>query len=105
MSTSALFCTFGTESNFFGILIFDLLCTLLCNAIVLDNEHKSALYDLFQYTASIYRGSSKHIIWFSLSLYPITGGLRKDSGGHSLIMDLLQAAMVLVCICQPMSQI
>jgi hypothetical protein len=48
-------------------------------------------YDLFQYTASIYKGS-KHIIRFSPSLYPITGGFGKDSGGHSLITDLLQAA-------------
>ena len=35
---------------------------------------------------------SNHIIWFSLSIYPITGGYGKDSGGHSLITDLLQAA-------------
>jgi hypothetical protein len=48
-------------------------------------------YDLFQYTASIYRGS-KLIIGFSPSLYPITSGFGKDSGGHSLITDLLQAA-------------
>ncbi len=45
--------------------------------------------DLLQYTISIYRGS-KHIIWFSPSLYPITGGFGKDSAGqHSLITDLL----------------
>jgi len=31
-------------------------------------------------------------IRFSPSLYPINGGFRKDSGGHSLITDLLQAA-------------
>jgi hypothetical protein len=48
-------------------------------------------YDLFQYTTSIYKGS-KHIIRFSPSLYPITGGFGKDSGGHSRIPDLLQAA-------------
>ena len=48
-------------------------------------------YDLFQYTASIYRGS-KLIIRFSPSLFPITSGFGKDSGGHSLITDLLQAA-------------
>ena len=48
-------------------------------------------YDLFEYTTSIYKGS-KHIIWFSPFLYPITGGFGKDSGGHSLITDLLQAA-------------
>ena len=49
-------------------------------------------YDLlFQYTTSIYKGS-KHIIRFSPSLYPITGGFGKDSGGHSLITDILQAA-------------
>ncbi len=41
-------------------------------------------YDLFHYTTSMYRGS-KHIIWFSLSLYPIAGGFGMDSGGHSLI--------------------
>ena len=36
---------------------------------------------------------SKHIIRFSPSLYPITGGFGKDSGGHhSLIKDILQAA-------------
>jgi hypothetical protein len=39
----------------------------------------------------MYKGS-KHIIWISLSFYPITGGFGKDSGGHSLITDLLQAA-------------
>jgi hypothetical protein len=48
-------------------------------------------YDLFQYTTSIYRGS-KHIIWFSPSLYPITGGFGKDLGGHSLITNLHQTA-------------
>ena len=48
-------------------------------------------YDLFQYTISMYKGS-KHIIRFSPSLYPITGGFGKDSGGHSLISDLLQAS-------------
>ena len=48
-------------------------------------------YDLFEFTTSIYR-RSQHIIWFSPSLYPITGGFGKDSGGHSLITDLLQAA-------------
>jgi hypothetical protein len=39
----------------------------------------------------MYKGS-KHIIWFSPSLYLITGEFEKDSGGHSLIMDLPQAA-------------
>jgi hypothetical protein len=48
-------------------------------------------YDLFEYTTSMYR-CSKHIIRFSPSLYPITGGFGKYSGGHSLITDLLQAA-------------
>jgi hypothetical protein len=49
-------------------------------------------YDLFWSTTSIsYRGY-KHIIWFNPSLYPITGGFGKDSGGQSLIADLLQAA-------------
>jgi hypothetical protein len=47
-------------------------------------------YDLFRYTTSIYRGS-KNIIWSTPSLYPITGGFGKDSGGNSLITDLLQA--------------
>jgi hypothetical protein len=49
-------------------------------------------YDLFEYsTTSIYKGSN-HIIRFNPSLYPITGGFRKDSGGHTLITDLLHAA-------------
>ena len=48
-------------------------------------------YDLFEYTTSVYK-NSKHIIRFSPSLYPITGGFGKDSGGHSLISDLLQAS-------------
>jgi hypothetical protein len=39
----------------------------------------------------MYKGS-KHIIWISPSLYPITGGFGKDSGGHTLITDLLKAA-------------
>ncbi|KAI2494665.1 hypothetical protein MHU86_19844 [Fragilaria crotonensis] len=47
--------------------------------------------DLFEYTTSMYKGSN-HIIRFSPSLYPINGGFGKDSGGHSLISDLLQAA-------------
>ncbi len=51
--TSALFSTFGAESNFYGILIFDLLRGLFSNnllykALVLDNEHKSAPH-LFEY--------------------------------------------------------
>ena len=51
------------------------------------NASLEAKYDLFQYT------TSKHdLIRFSLSLYLITGGFGKDSGGHSLITDLLQAA-------------
>ena len=53
----------------------------------LETKYKN----LFQYTTSMYKGS-KHIIRFSPSLYPITGGFGKDSGGHSLITDLLQAA-------------
>ena len=48
-------------------------------------------YDLFEYTTSMYK-CSKHIIWFSPSPHPITGGFGKDSGGHSLITNLLQAA-------------
>jgi hypothetical protein len=48
-------------------------------------------YDLFQYTTSVYKGS-KRTIRFSPSLYPITGGFGKDSGGHSLLSDLLQAS-------------
>jgi hypothetical protein len=47
-------------------------------------------YDLFEYTTSMYRGSK--LIWFSMLLYPITGEFGKDSGGHSLITDLLQTA-------------
>jgi hypothetical protein len=35
---------------------------------------------------------SKHIIRFRPPLYRINGGFGKDSGGHSLITDLLQAA-------------
>ena len=35
---------------------------------------------------------SNHVIRFSPSVNPITGGFGKDSGGHSLITDLLQAA-------------
>jgi MULE transposase domain len=35
---------------------------------------------------------SNYIIRFNPSVYPITGGFGKDSGGHSLITDLLQAA-------------
>ena len=38
----------------------------------------------------MYRGY-KHIIWFSLSVYPSTGGFGKDSGDHCLITDLIQA--------------
>ena len=48
-------------------------------------------YDLFQNTFSMYRGY-KHIIRFSPTPFPITGGFGKDFGGHSLITDLLQAA-------------
>jgi hypothetical protein len=48
-------------------------------------------YDLFEYTTSMYRRSN-HIIRFSLSVNPVTGGFGKDSGDHSLITDLLQAA-------------
>jgi MULE transposase domain len=48
-------------------------------------------YDLFEYTTSMYR-SSNYVIRFNPSVYPITGGFGKDSGGHSLITDLLQAA-------------
>jgi hypothetical protein len=59
------------------------------------NASLEAEYDLFQYTTSMYRGS-KHIIQFSPSLYPTTGGFRKDSRGHSLITDLLQAAKSIV---------
>ena len=55
------------------------------------NASLETKYDLFQYTTSIYRGS-KHIIWFNPSLCTITGGDGKDSGGHSLITELLQAA-------------
>ena len=55
------------------------------------NASLETKYDLFQYTTSIYKGS-KHIIQFSPSIYPTTGGFGKDSGGHSLITDLLQAA-------------
>ena len=40
---------------------------------------------------SIYKNSN-HIIRFSPSVYPITGGFGKDSGGHTPITDLLQAA-------------
>jgi hypothetical protein len=56
-----------------------------------SNASLETEYNLFQHTTSTYKGS-KHIIRFSPSLYPITGEFGKDSGGHSLIMDLLQAA-------------
>jgi hypothetical protein len=62
-----------------------------CLEIDIFNASLETEYDRFQYTTSIHRGL-KHIIRFSLSLYPITGGFGKDSGGHSLITDLLQAA-------------
>jgi hypothetical protein len=62
-----------------------------CHATDVFNAPLETEYNLFQYTTSMYKGS-QHIIQFSLSLYPITGGFGKDSGGHSLITDLLQAA-------------
>jgi hypothetical protein len=62
-----------------------------CHATDVFNASLETEYDLFQYTTSMYKGS-KHIIRFSLSLYLITGGFGKDSGGHTLITDLLQAA-------------
>jgi hypothetical protein len=48
-------------------------------------------YDLFEYTTSMYRRSN-YIIRFNPSVYPVTGGFGKDSGGHTLTTDLLQAA-------------
>jgi hypothetical protein len=51
-------------------------------------------YDLFQCTTSPMYKASKHIIRFSPSLYPITGGFGKDSGGHSSptnVTDLVQS--------------
>jgi hypothetical protein len=62
-----------------------------CHATNVFNASLETKYDLFQYTTSMYKGS-KHIIQFSPFFYPITGGFGKDSGGHSLITDLLQAA-------------
>ena len=56
------------------------------------NASLETKYDLFEYTTSMYR-CSKHIIRFNPSLYcPITDGFGKDSGGHSIITDLLQQA-------------
>ena len=55
------------------------------------NESLETDHDLFEFTTSIYK-NSHHIIRFSPSVYPITGGFGKDSGGHTLITDLLQAA-------------
>ena len=55
------------------------------------NESLETEYDLFEYTTSIYKNSN-HVIRFIPSVYPITGGFGKDSGGHTLITDLLQAA-------------
>jgi MULE transposase domain len=62
-----------------------------CLATDVFDETLETEYDLFEYTTSIYKGSN-HIIRFNPSLYPITGGFGKDSGGHTLITDLLQAA-------------
>jgi hypothetical protein len=44
-----------------------------CLATDVFNASLETQYNLFQYSFSMYKGS-KHIIWFSLSLYPITGG-------------------------------
>jgi hypothetical protein len=55
------------------------------------NESLETEYDLFEYTTSMNR-CSNHIIRFNPSVYPISGGFGKDSGGHSLITDLLQIA-------------
>ena len=55
------------------------------------NESLESNYDLFEFAPSMYRGC-KHIIWFNPTVYPITGGFGKDSGGHRLVTDLLQAA-------------
>ena len=62
--------------------------TNIFNALALETD-----YNLFEYStsSSMYR-RSKHIIRFSLSLYPITGGFVKNSGGHGLITDLLLQA-------------
>ena len=55
------------------------------------NKSSDSDYDLFEFTSSMYRGC-KHSIRFSPTVYPITCGFRKDSGGHRLVTDLLQAA-------------
>ena len=62
-----------------------------CSETDVFDASLEAEYDIFQYTTSMYKGS-KHVIRFSPSLYPISDGFGKDSGGHSLITDLLLAA-------------
>ena len=59
-----------------------------CHKTDVFNESLETEYDLFEYTTTSMYRNSNHIIWFSPSVYPITGGYGKDSGGT----DLLQAA-------------
>jgi hypothetical protein len=61
-----------------------------CHETDVFNASLETENNFFQYTTSMYKGS-KHIIRFNPSLYPITGGFGKDSGGHRLITDLVQA--------------
>ena len=63
-----------------------------CLATDVFDETLETEYKLFEYTTSMYRRSN-HIIRFNPSVYPaITCGFGKDSGGHTLTTDLLQAA-------------